>query len=396
MFGEGGGKSLTYPMTQQGRAGEALALSGISSFIGAFFATCGLVLLAPQLVKIALLFGPAEYFVLYVMAFATLGGISAGNQAKSVFAATIGLAIAMVHTHGANRVEPYGDRIKVGGINANALFTVDRVAPAMALMDGDNGLGPAVGMHALKTAMEMAEETGMAGVFVRGSNHFGPIAPYAYIAAQEGFASFICSNATTTIAPTGGKEARLGNNPLGFGFPTPGVDPVILDMAMSVAARAKIRNAAAAKEPIPEGWATDAEGRPTTDPNTALQGFLLPMGGYKGYGLSLCVDLLAGVLSNAAYLTHVSSWVDAPDAAQNLGHSFILIDTKKMMPAQDLKSRMTDFETILHETPATDPQVPVMLPGEREMRYLKNAISDGIYLPASLVEKLRLATQKVE
>lgn len=320
----------------------------------------------------------------------------APDQAADVATVLVLADMMRVHTHGANRVEPYGDRIKVGGINAHARFTVDRVAPAIALMDGDNGLGPAVGMHALKTAMEMAEETGMAGVFVRGSNHFGPIAPYAYLAAQKGFASFICSNATTTIAPTGGKEARLGNNPLGFGFPTPGSDPVILDMAMSVAARAKIRNAAAANEEIPEGWATDAEGRPTTDPKTALKGFLLPMGGYKGYGLSLCVDLLAGVMSNAAYLTHVSSWVDAPNAAQNLGHSFILIDTKKMMPAKDLKSRMTDFEKILHETPATDPQVPVMLPGEREMSYLKNAISDGIYLPASLVEKLRMASQEVD
>lgn len=314
------------------------------------------------------------------------------DQAADVATVLVLADMMRVHTHGANRVEPYGERIKIGGINAKAQFSVERVAPAMALMDGDNGLGPAIGMHALKTAMGMAEETGMAGVFVRGSNHFGPIAPYAYLAAQEGFASFICSNATTTIAPTGGKEARLGNNPLGFGFPAPGADPVILDMAMSVAARARIRNAAAAKEPIPEGWATDAEGRPTTDPNIALQGFLLPMGGYKGYGLSLCVDLLAGVLSNAAYLTHVSSWVDAPDAAQDLGHSFILIDTKKMMPAQKLKSRMTDFEKILHETPATDPQVPVMLPGEREMKYLKTAISDGINLPAALVEKLRQAT----
>ena len=231
-------------------------------------------------------------------------------------------------------------------------------------------------------------------MLVRGSNHFGPIAPYALMAAEQGFASFICSNATTTIAPSGGREARLGNNPLGFGFPSPGGDPVILDMAMSVAARAKIRDAAAAGQPIPEGWATDADGRPTTDPVAALKGFLLPMGGYKGYGLSLCVDLLAGVLSGAAYLTHVQSWVDRPDAPQDLGHAFILLNAKALMPGPTLSDRMEDFAGILRQTPATDPATPVMLPGEREIRALKRSREQGIALDAALVAKLQALAER--
>src|SRR5690606_28704044 len=165
-----------------------------------------------------------------------------------------------------------------------------------------------VGAHALRAALAAAAETGIAVALCHGSNHFGPIAPYALQAAQRGFASLIASNATTTIAPSGGSDARLGNNPMGFGFPNPGGDPVILDMAISVVARAKIRDAAKAGQPIPEGWATDADGRPTTDPKAALDGFLLPVGGYKGYGLSAAVDMLTGVLSGAAFLTHVRSW----------------------------------------------------------------------------------------
>lgn len=294
-----------------------------------------------------------------------------------------------IHTHGVSRVLSYGERLDIGGINAKADLKVTTLAPAVARLEGNNGLGPAIGAAALRAALGMAESCGIGCVLVNGSNHFGPIAPYALLAAERGFASFICSNATTTIAPTGGKEARLGNNPLGFGFPAPGGDPVILDMAMSVAARAKIRNAKAAGQPIPEGWATDADGFPTTDPAAALKGFLLPLGGYKGYGLSLCVDLLAGVLSNAAYLTHVQSWVDTPEAAQNLGHAFILLNTKILMPEPALSARMDDFAGILHNTPTADPKVPVMLPGEREIRLLKSARQMGVTLDKPLIDALR-------
>lgn len=294
-----------------------------------------------------------------------------------------------LHTHGTARILSYGERMEIGGITANADIRVRDVAPAMAIVEGNNGLGPAIGAVALKAAMEKAAQNGIAAVFCRGSNHFGPIAPYAWMAAQEGFASMIASNATTTIAPSGGREARLGNNPLGFGFPNPGGDPVILDMAMSVVARAKIRDAARAGQEIPDTWATDADGRPTTDPHVALKGFLSPVGGYKGYGLSLCVDLMTGLLSGAAYLTHVRSWSNEPEAPQDLGHTFILIDTKRLMPAGALTERMNDFAGIIHDTPRVDEAVPVMLPGEREMRNLAAAAAGGITLPADLVEDLR-------
>lgn len=294
-----------------------------------------------------------------------------------------------ITTHGAARVPQYGARLRIGGIKPDAAIAASRVAPALAMLDGDNGLGPAIGMAALREAMDMARTSGIGAVFVRHSNHFGPIAPYALMAAEAGFASFIASNASTTIAPTGGAEAKLGNNPLGFGFPNPGGAPVILDMAMSVVARAKIRNAQSAGEPIPEGWGTDAQGRPTTDPTAALKGFLLPMGGYKGYGLSLCVDLMTGMLANASYLTHVKSWSNEPEAAQDLGHSFILIDTSRLMPAERLGARMEDFGAILHDTPRSDPEVAVQLPGERELKNLQKSRESGISLPAALLSELR-------
>jgi ureidoglycolate dehydrogenase (NAD+) len=291
-------------------------------------------------------------------------------------------------THGVGRIESYGERIDLGGIKARPAIRVERVAPAMARVDGDNGVGPLVGMRALESAMALARETGVGAVFARASNHFGPVAPYSLIAAEAGFASVIGSNATTTIAPTGGREARLGNSPVGFCVPNPGGRPVMLDMALSVVARAKIRNAAKKGEAIPPTWATDREGKPTTDPKAALDGFLLPIGGHKGYGLALIVDLFAGLLSGAAYLTHVSSWSDHPEAPQDLGHFFLLLDASRLGPADWLAARMRDFAAILHDTPPADPAAPVLLPGEIELDRLARHRRDGIALDPVLLAKL--------
>lgn len=292
-------------------------------------------------------------------------------------------------THGLSRIESYGERLDVGGIAKNPDITVERVAPALVKVDGANGVGPLVGMHGLRAAMEVARECGIGAAFVRGSNHFGPISPYSYLAAEEGFASMIGSNATTTIAPWGGSDARLGNSPLGFGVPGADGAHFMLDMAMSVVARAKIRNALKAGESIPDTWGTDKHGRKTTDPKAALDGFLQPIGGHKGYGLALMVDMFAGVLSNAAYLTHVKSWVDAPDEPQNLGHFFILIDTKRLGSSTWLVERMRDFAEILHASPAAEEGKPVIVPGEIELRHMARQRANGIDVDTAVFSLLQ-------
>ena len=292
-------------------------------------------------------------------------------------------------THGLSRVESYGERLKIGGINPRPHIRIERLAPAIFGVDGDNGVGPVVGMRALNAAMEGAGEFGIAVAFARGSNHFGPISPYSMIAAENGYASIIGSNATTTIAPWGGSDARLGNSPLGFGVPNPGGKPFLLDMAMSVVARAKIRNAFKRGEQIPDTWGTDIKGNPTTDPKAALDGFLLPIGGHKGYGLALMVDLFAGLLSNAGYLTHIQSWQDAPDEPQNLGHFFILIDTKRLGSSKWLSERMMDFANILMDSPAVDLNKPVIVPGMIELAKLERQRKDGIEISAETLKLLR-------
>ncbi|EPC00384.1 hypothetical protein L861_14010 [Litchfieldella anticariensis FP35 = DSM 16096] len=297
-----------------------------------------------------------------------------------------------IRTHGIKRVTSYGERVSVGGINTTPNITVEHLTPTISRINGDNAMGPLLGTKALNASIDIAKEYGTGISFVNGSNHFGPIMPYAFSAAEQGFVSFICSNATTTIAPTGGKAARHGNNPLGFGIPSPDGNHVLLDMALSMVARAKIREARDIGQKIPDTWATDANGLPTTDPTAALDGMLQAVGGHKGYGLALIVDLLCGLLSNASYLTHVKAWDKQPDLPQNLGHFFFILDAKVLGSTEWLSRRMTDFAEILHNTPAADPRQPVILPGERELKNYRHQKSNGLIYDEELYSSVfRLA-----
>jgi LDH2 family malate/lactate/ureidoglycolate dehydrogenase len=294
-----------------------------------------------------------------------------------------------IGTHGVDRLFVYTDRLRRGGMNPKAAIRVEDKAPSLALVDGDNGLGPAVGWAALEAVLRLARDTGIAYVGVRRSNHFGALAPYALAACEAGFVMIAGTSASTTMAPWGGREVRIGNNPLAIAAPVPGGPHFILDMAMSVAARGKIRAARDSGEPIPAGWAADANGLPTTDPVAALKGFLLPVGGHKGSGLSQAVDILSGALSGAAFLTGIASWVDKPDEPSGLGHFFILIDPARLLSREAFGARMAEFRDTIRGTPAAEADKPVLFPGEREQARRATALRDGIALPGDTLAHLR-------
>ncbi|MGF1631237.1 MAG: Ldh family oxidoreductase [Kiloniellaceae bacterium] len=291
-------------------------------------------------------------------------------------------------THGVLRLLLYCERLRLKGINPDAEIALERRAPSLALVDGDDGLGPAVAMTALEAGLDMAAETGIAYVGCRRSNHFGALAPYGLKACARGLVMIAGTNASPTIAPWGGREARLGNNPMAVAVPCPGAPHFILDMAMSVAARGKIRKALSEGGTIPEGWAVDAAGQPTVDPKTALDGFLLPFGAHKGSGLSQAVDILSGVLSGARFLTDITPWTDFPEEPSGTGHFFLLIDPKRLLGAAAYDDAIAHFRDLVQATPPADPSQPVEMPGEREQRRRDKALRDGIELPAALLAQI--------
>jgi len=254
---------------------------------------------------------------------------------------------------------------------------------------GGNAAGTVVASRALDTALEIVAETGIAYVGCRNSNHCGALIPYGLKACDAGFILQAGTNASTGMPPWGGSEARIGNNPFCVAAPIGGGPHFLLDMAMSVAARGKIRAARDAGKPIPKGWAVDKQGVTTTDPVAALKGFLAPMGGHKGSGMSQAVDILCGVLNSAQFLTGVGSWQDNPEIPSELGHFFLLIDPVRLIGKDQFNNAMERFRNIILETPAADSDQPVRLPGQAEQAQRQQAITKGLAVPVDLFEEIK-------
>lgn len=293
-----------------------------------------------------------------------------------------------VTTHGLARIGDYVDRIRAGGIDPSALPVITAPAPALLQVDGQNGLGPAVALRAVQAAMAAARDTGMAAAFCRRSTHLGALAPLLFTAAEGGFAALFTTNTSPMIAPAGGKSPVLGNAPFGIAIPDVGGTPVILDIALSVAARSKVRQAAKAGQPIPETWATDAEGHPTTDASKAMDGLMQAIGGTKGANLSLCLDMLTGGLAGASMLSEIPNANLSPGAEANVGHMFILIDVARLLPPADLSARIGDARAMVQASLQVDPATPIRLPGARAIAALETAKAQGFPLAPELFARL--------
>src|SRR4029079_1033437 len=222
-----------------------------------------------------------------------------------------------VDNHGLPRLPVYLDRVRRGLINAKPNLEPERVTPVAATLDGQDAFGFVVGMCAIKEAIAMAREFGFGLVSARRSTHFGMAASYVMPAIDAGFIAFVFSNASPAMPPWGGKEGLLGTNPFAVGAPGGQHGPFLLDMSPAVAARGKIRRAERRGESIPLGYALDAQGRPTTDPKAALAGVVLPIGGYKGSGLSMLMDILGGVISGSAFAGGVADQYKSYDRPQH-------------------------------------------------------------------------------
>ena len=287
--------------------------------------------------------------------------------------------------HGAIRLAPYVRRIREGGVNKHPDIRVEREKLAMALINGDNGMGHLVMKRAAELAVAKAKAAGVAWVGAHLSNHAGPASLYARMALPHDMIGlyFAVGNANH-LPPWGGLTMLLSTNPVACAIPTAKEPPVVLDMATTVAAYGKVKTKAQRGEMMPEGWMVDRSGKPLTDPKRADEGFLLPIGGHKGYGLALIIGLLAGTLNGAAMGKDVIDFNADFRNVGDTGQAILAIDPAAFGDVDDFKAAV---DTVVRDLRASErmPGVErVWLPGEQSHEKRLANSRDGIPLPPQL------------
>jgi len=297
--------------------------------------------------------------------------------------------------HGIFRLPQYVRRIRAGGINVRPNIRVVQETEAMALVDGDNGMGHLVMRFAAEVAIEKAQRAGIGWVGVRRSNHAGPAALYAMMPlARDMIGIYMAVGNANHLPPWGGIELLLSTNPIAFAIPAGEEPPIVLDMATTVAAYGKVKTKAQRGEPMPEGWMIDARGNSLTDPKRAEEGFLLPIGGYKGYGLALVFGLLAGTLNGAAFGRNVIDFNKDDKTPTNTGQVIVALDVARFAPVEMFKR---DVDKVIREMRESKKMIGVdriRLPGEQSHATWLERSARGIPLNDALLNNLQqLATE---
>jgi L-2-hydroxycarboxylate dehydrogenase (NAD+) len=312
------------------------------------------------------------------------------EQRDAVFSAN-----AMVRTnlwgidsHGVLRLPIYIRRLRSGAVKAKPDIKKIRGSQALEVLHGDDGLGFIVGREAMDRAIQLAEKFNVGIVGAIRSNHFGAAALYARMAAERNMVGLAMTNVIPNMVMPGCSKPAVGNNPIAIAAPTFQEFPFVLDVSLSAVAGGKLLLASKKKEKIPLNWATDREGRPTDDPEKGFAGFLLPMGGHKGFGLALAVDILCGVLSGGVFLNEMKGMYHYPDDPSLTGHLMIAINSPSLMDQKEMKSRMESFCKTVKSAPMWDPSQEMLLPGEIEHRTFQDRSKNGIPMPSKLIEEL--------
>lgn len=298
--------------------------------------------------------------------------------------------------HGVTRIPIYTQRLACGVVNTNPDITIEHGSSTVALVDGDNGMGAVAGDAAMKEAMRLARENGVGVATVKNSNHNGPGSFYVTQASDRGLIGVSASNSPVSMAVWGSRGRALGTNPISFAVPAGKHPAIVIDMSSSVVARGKIVEAAKRGDPIPEGWALDADGRPTTDSPTAEAGVVLPFAGAKGSAVAILVDILAGVISGAAYSTLINNLYAEFEKPQNNGQFTMALDVSSFMPPDQFAARMDGFIDLLKATPLAEGVPEILMPGEPELRKAETHRRSGVPLPVNVVEDIREVADSVD
>ena len=310
---------------------------------------------------------------------------------------TDGLITAALWWHpgqgqGLEKLFRYFRRVRNGGIVPGARMEWVKDGPSHALLDAGKGFGYVAAHRAMERAIEKASEGAVAMVGVRNSNHFGIAGYHALQAAKAGMIGWAITNAGAEMAPTGSAKPVLGTNPWGFAIPRKNNPPIVLDMALTMSGKGMMRWYLRAGRQIPASWALTPDGRQTTEPAEAMNGPLLPIGEYKGYGLSLVSDILAGVTTGALFGLSVFQ----EDTHFDVGHSILAIRPDAFLPREEFELRLEKLVEEIKGAPPIDPDHPILLPGEPEFHRMEERRSKGVPIDHNTAEQLRELSKELD
>lgn len=311
------------------------------------------------------------------------------NDAQAVARLMAAADVQGSEGHGVFRLPQYIRRIKAGAVNVKPDIRIEREAAGMALVNGDNGMGHLVMKFAAERAIEKAKTAGVAWVGAKWSNHAGPASLYSNMpAAHNMIGLYMAVGSANHLPPWGGIDMLLSTNPLAVSIPGGDEPPIVLDMATTVAAYGKVKTKAQRGEMMPEGWMIDREGKPLTDPKRANEGFLLPIGGYKGYGLALIIGLLCGTLNGAAMGKDVIDFNADDKSVTNTGHSIVAINIEAFMPLAEFRKQVDVLVRDLRASKRMPGVDRIRMPGEGSWNARLDHEKNGVTVPPALMAAL--------
>ncbi|KAF1299227.1 ureidoglycolate dehydrogenase [Enterococcus sp. JM4C] len=291
-----------------------------------------------------------------------------------------------IHSHGAVRVDYYAERIAKGGVTIDPEIVFEKTGASTGLVHGDNGVGQYVCDEALKHAIDLAKESGLALVGVSQTSHSGALSYYVKKAAEQGYLALAMCQSDPMVVPYGGSETYFGTNPIAFSAPRKNERPIVFDMATTVQAWGKILDARSKNKEIPDTWAVDSQGNPTTNPHN-VNG-LLPIAGPKGYGLMMMVDILAGTLLGLPFGKHVSSMYADLTEKRNLGQIYLIIDPARFTDVDTFKENINRMVNELHEIKPVEGVQQVYYPGELSQARYDKYMTNGIPIATPVYDYL--------
>lgn len=298
-----------------------------------------------------------------------------------------------VSTHGFNIFPEHIKKFINGTYPIHSNIVTEKETCSFSVLNANSAIGPVAAEKAMQFAVQKAKKSGIYYVFVRNANTFGPAFVYNNIALNNKMIGITFSNSPAQMAPIGGIEKLIGTNPMAISIPAEKENPIIYDIATSQVAKSKIKEALQEGRDIPIDWATDSKGIPTTDPKEAINGLVLPMAGYKGYGLSVCIDILSGLISGASYLNNVGRFY-GNENCMNVGFTMIAMDPVQILDTTFFEKVDEYIRKIKNSTKAEN-QMDIKIPGENRIELKKQNLKEGIELNEDTMEKLKNYANKL-